>query len=82
MKVENDLRLFEFRAIGVKVPHSGSLHLRLEVISAGGLSHVLRRWECPTGAPTSSQLDDMIAALQDEITATVLTTSGVQGVLA
>ncbi len=80
MKPENRPSVLLSLVVVDRGPDRGSVcRLRMQTRTMEEVT--LRTWEWPTGRPTSSQLEDLAADLSAEVTATIMTTRGVQGVL-
>lgn len=54
---------------------------RLWCLDREGESLTLGTWEWPSGRPTPSQLEDLLAATMSELGASIVARVGVQGVL-
>jgi hypothetical protein len=77
MKPENLPRLTW--SVRVHAPrHSKSAVCSLHTLDRDGQEIRLRSWDWPGGRPSAALLADLVAAVSDDLTATVVTFIGVQ----
>ena len=73
--------LIELGLTCVKLPADRGAVFRVWLRDRAGSRVTLKRWECPSGAPSAAQLLDITSVLAQEAEASVVTSCGVQGVL-
>jgi hypothetical protein len=71
---------FECRVVIVHRPHDGSATAKVQVQTRHAEWATLLRQEWPTGRPTTPQLTDLCAGLENHALDGIVTTLGVQGV--